>query len=57
MGDLKQMELAARSGLSQGTISLLLRDLAEPKLGTLMALERALPRLRKIREESRRAAA
>jgi transcriptional regulator with XRE-family HTH domain len=53
MGDLTQDELAARSGVSQASISLLLRGKQTPSLPTVDALERALPDLRGIRDRDR----
>jgi transcriptional regulator with XRE-family HTH domain len=49
MGDLSQDKVAELSGVHQTTISRYLRGAADPTLGKLESLERALPALRKLR--------
>jgi transcriptional regulator with XRE-family HTH domain len=48
-GSMTQEELEDRSGVSQAQISKYLRGLTQPRYKQLVALERALPALRKIR--------
>jgi len=46
---LTQVEVEKRSGIDQSTISRYLDGLFEPSYSNLIALERALPKLRQIR--------
>jgi predicted transcriptional regulator len=48
MGSLTQEQVAQATGISQAAISRYLRG-AEPRLSQLAALEKALPRLRRLR--------
>ncbi len=52
MGDMTQERLEELSGVSQSAISDLLLGKREPRLKTLVALERALPLLREIRHDA-----
>lgn len=53
MGAMTQEQLAAASGLRQTTISKILNG-ADPRYSTVVALERALPNLERIRARRRK---
>lgn len=52
MAGMSQAELADRTGLRQATISRLLAGTRKPRYETIVALEKALPHLRTLRERS-----